>query len=427
MIRLAQFLLVAGVGGQLLVAERGVEFATCLGLHLIASAGWLYLCFAMLRGDYRPSFLEALGLALAIRLLALFLSPALSDDIYRYLFEGNLVLSGVNPYLTAPDSAAAMAYHGPYFELINNQDIPAAYPPAVQYGLALGRMLSADPIGMKLLFGLFDLGVFVLLWQWLPALGVSRQRAIIYGLCPLMALEFAGEGHSDSLAVFFMIAACMCSTNGRSWSAGACLALATAGKLLPIVLLPFLWRRGKGSGLAFLLVLFALYLPFIPFQDPFSMFAGTIEYGARWRSNDSLFALIHTVTEYVHGLGWLGSLEVQRAAKFPLAALGVGLLAWAYRRRLPPERVALCFFLFFVAFAPTLHPWYLGLLLPFLCLYPKPAWLMFFGTVYLAYHALPGWLLQGEWQEQTWIKVCEYSPFYLGFLVARSPVTSAEE
>jgi hypothetical protein len=110
---------------------------------------------------------------------------------------------------------------------------------------------------------------------------------------------------------------------------------------------------------------------------------------------------------------------VQHAAKYPLAALGLGILYLAYRRGLSPERAALAFFLFFVACAPTLHPWYTVLLLPFLCLWPNPAWLGFFASVYLAYHVLPLWLSEGRWEESSWIKLIEYAPFYLGFLSCR--------
>ncbi len=421
MILLCQALLLLGLAAQILVPNRGAAFLTCFGLQLIASAAWLYLALAVVRGTYRPNLPEALGITLALHLLALFLAPALSDDIYRYLFEGRLVLDGINPYLTAPASEAALPYSQSLwgFDRINNPEISAAYPPAVQYALALGVLISSEPLGMKLVFGAFSIGAFVLLWFWLPDLGVNRRRAILYGYCPLMALEFAGEGHSDSLAVFCLLAACMASGRHRGLAAGALLAMACAGKLLPVLFLPFLARRSRASLLSFAITIAVLYLPFIPWADPMSIFSGTMEYSTRWRSNDSAFYLIYAASEYLHGLGLLGSMEVQKIAKFPLAAMGLGLLFLAYRRRLPVERAALAFFLFFVAFAPTLHPWYCAFLLPFLCLWPNPAWLGFFASVYLAYHVLPLWLSEGRWEESVWIKSLEYAPFYLGFLGSR--------
>ena len=92
------------------------------------------------------------------------------------------------------------------------------------------------------------------------------------------------------------------------------------------------------------------------------------------------------------------------------------VLAWL--RKWPLEKVGAGFFLFYVAWTPVLHPWYVAFLVPFLCVYPNLGWLLFTGTVFLAYHVLPGWLGEGVWEERGWVKVVEYLPFYAGFLIA---------
>jgi uncharacterized membrane protein len=297
------------------------------------------------------------------------------------------------------------------------------YPPAAQYALALGAWLSPHPIGMKLVFGLCDLLTFAVLWRWLRALGLPPQRAIIHGYCPLLAVEFAGQGHTDSLAVLFMAIALVASARGRHAVAAAALAVATAGKLLPAVLLPFLLRRmvRPWAGAAvFALVLALLYARFA--APPKALLSGTLEYGMRWRSNDSLFALIHAATAGVaelFGLAALGVMgEPQRLAKVPLVVLGLGVLAWCYARRLPPARAGFWFFATFLAIAPVVHPWYVALLVPFLCLEPRLGLLAFTGTVFLAYHVLPRWHTEQVWHELWWVKVLEYAPPYAGLIAA---------
>jgi hypothetical protein len=151
------------------------------------------------------------------------------------------------------------------------------------------------------------------------------------------------------------------------------------------------------------------------------VFRGTFEYGARWRANDSLFAAIHAATAWLQGLGLGEGFETQRLAKLPLALLGVLVLALLWRRRASPERAALSFFLFFVAAAPTVHPWYVGLLVPLLALEPRPWLCAFTGTVFLAYHVLPGWLAERRWDELGWVKAVEYAPFYLGLCLWARP------
>jgi hypothetical protein len=97
----------------------------------------------------------------------------------------------------------------------------------------------------------------------------------------------------------------------------------------------------------------------------------------------------------------------------------VGLLVFAWIRRWRPEQAGAAFFVFYVAFTPVLHPWYVAFLVPFLCVYPNVGWLVFTGTVFSAYHVLPGWLGEGVWEETWWVKVLEYLPFYAGFLVLK--------
>lgn len=428
-VRAALLLLGATVAALLLVDDRARSFGLCTALVLSATAAQMVLLRVVLQGGWRPGLGSLCLYALILRLLCFGLTPSLSDDIHRYQYEGRLVLDGINPYLTAPEDAPA-EYRDATWERINNPDIPAAYPPAVQYALALGWLVHPSPWGMKLVFGLCDLLCLPLLWLLLRASGRRPELALVHALCPLLAIEFAGEGHSDSLAVLALLAACLAVQRANLLGAGASLAVATAAKLMPAVLLPFAlraaWRRGGGRcaallGGAFAATLALLYLRFVPGDDPMQMFRGTLEYTARWRSNDSLFGVVHWLTEQAKELGWLGDQEVQRAAKRPLAALAGVVLAWAWWRRLPLERVALCFFLFFVAFAPTLHPWYLAFLAPFVAFAPRPPWVLFFGTAYLAYHVLPGWLDNQEWQEQGWVQVLEYLPFYLGFLWPRRP------
>ncbi len=399
--------------------SRAENFALAASCHALASLGWLALVWQMLRGNYRPSLCGALLLAIILRLLVLPLTPSLSDDVYRYMHEGNMLLQGENPYSVAPADVSEELRHPEYWQLINHKEVPAAYPPTTQYALALGVLLQHSPLGMKLLFGFFDLCVFLLLWFWLPKIGLPSARAIVYGFCPLMVLEFAGEGHSDSLAVLCMLLALWAFQCLRPYTAGAWLALATASKLLPAVLLPFMLRRWPKLVIPFAAVLLGLYWPLLHAN----MWQGTLQYGERWFGNDSLFHLLRAgsalATDWVDGLTGrhlsLFGMQFRHyphvVAKIPVVLLGLALLAWAYRQRWPLHKVGAGFFLFFVACTPTMHPWYLALLMPFLCIYPNPGWLLFGASIYLAY-AGRGSAGEGE---SLALKALEYLPFYLGF------------
>ena len=395
----------------LLSAAVGMWLGWSLWVHAVATAAFLVLVSGVVRGSYRPSFPEAFGIALALRVLVLPLEPALSDDIHRYLHEGNLVLNGENPYLIAPADVEPRL-RMPGWDRINHPNVPAAYPPAVQYGLALAVWINPAALTMKLLFGTLDLLTFVVLWSWLGRLGLERARAIVYGYCPLMVLEFAGEGHSDSMAVLFLVLSLWAFTATRPFWSSAWLGVATAAKLLPAVFLPFVCRQRPAALVPFVLVLGLLYTWFIA---P-GMFAGTAEYGSEWSGNASVFALLHWGSR--HLLDWIHVTFDTRLwnlvyfphnlAKVPIALLGLYLLLWGWRHRWPLHQVAANLAVFFVACTPTLHPWYLALLVPFLCIYPNWGWLLFTGTVFLAHHQPLPW----------WLTVLEYLPFYAGFVLS---------
>lgn len=411
------------------------SFAAALGCFLFATIGWLVVVRDVVRGLRRPSFVESLFWVVAAHALCLPMAPDLSDDIYRYVFEGRAVLHGINPYLHAPLDPALAALRDVHWELINNKAIPAAYPPAVQLANAVGVSLGLGieslgvprglgaVYGIKAVYALLNLCVFAMLWRLLPTVGVPACRALVYGLCPLLAVEFAGEGHSDALAVAGIVAALLAGRTARSWCAGAALGVATAAKLMPVVLLPFLLRRAgerpggrRAVALCFVGVVTALYLPFL-WQGE-SILTGTLQYVVRWRSNDSLFAVVHGALEWLNGLGLLPRFEVQRLAKVPIALAGILLLWVAWRRRCSALRAGLWFFVYFVAAAPTLHPWYVAFLVPFLCVAPQPGWLVFAGSVFLSYHVLPGWVSERRWHESGLRKVVAYLPFYCGLWAA---------
>lgn len=400
-----------------LVLPLSVVAAWVLGwsllVHAVATAAFLVLVHGVVVGRYRPAFADALTLALALRVLALPLAPTHSDDIHRYLHEGNLVLHGENPYLVAPKDVAP-ELRLPDWDRINHPEVPAAYPPLVQHALAVAVWIHPGSLSMKVLFGTLDLLTFVVLWCWLLRLGLEPARAIVHGYCPLMVLEFAGEGHNDSLVALLLVLALLAFTVARPLWASAWLALATAAKLLPAVFLPFVCRQRPWGLLAFGLVLGLLYLPFLA---P-GMFVGTMEYGSAWFGNSSVFALLHWASR--HLLDWIYATFETRLfglvyyphnlAKVPIVVLGLCLLVHAWRRCWPLHRVAAAFSVFFVACTPTLHPWYLALFVPFLGIYLNWGWLLFTGTVFLAHERMGPWLT-----------VLTYLPFYAGLVRCRAP------
>ncbi len=109
----------------------------------------------------RP-LLAVLGLALLYRCIMLPAVPSLSDDIYRYIWEGRVVSEGLNPFALSPDAPAlAHLRDAEIYPLVSRKHLPAIYPPCSQFIFALASGINYSVTAMKAAFSLFDLATMV--------------------------------------------------------------------------------------------------------------------------------------------------------------------------------------------------------------------------------------------------------------------------
>src|SRR5262249_44920817 len=153
-------------------------------------------------------------------------------DFYRYLWDGRVVLAGMNPYHFSPgdiddaDESATGELANvkqlagqsdsirTIFERIHYREIPTSYPPAAQLVFALSGLLTpaAAPVAvhilvLKCILVAFDLGIVVALLLLLRRLGLPEAWCLAYGWCPLVLKEVANSGHMDSIPAFFTMLA----------------------------------------------------------------------------------------------------------------------------------------------------------------------------------------------------------------------------
>jgi hypothetical protein len=336
--------------------------------------------------------------AVAIRFALLWTDPSLSDDLFRYLWEGRVVAEGANPYLAAPGAAVwdTWASNDMIREAVNHPEVPSVYPPlALGLFAALGK-ISYSPLVIRVFVGGCDALVAYFLARVLDARGRSRDGAWLYALLPLGAVEAAVSGHLEAVAILPLVIGLLAWERGRS-SIGW-VGLAGLVKLLPVLILPALWRR---SPWLYALVAGVAVLTALPFVDAGgSMAEGLTTYARDWSFNGSFYRLLEPV---------LG--EWTRAALGVMGAAAVGFALWRHR---DPARVALWVGGAFVLLSPTVHPWYvLWAWVPALVVGVR-AWTLLAWLAPVAYIVL-GTLdpTTGQWQEAAWPAVVQYLPFLL--------------
>src|SRR5689334_15286337 len=229
----------------------------------------IYLLAAWIVVRSRPSnatVLIAVAFAVLFRLSILFFPPYLSDDIYRYVWDGRVQAAGINPYRYVPaDESLAALRDDKIYPYINRRDsAQTIYPPVAEGAFLLITRFSQSVTWMKAAMVLFEAVAIWAIVQLLASFGFARQRVLIYAWHPLAIWEFAGSGHVDALAIAFIAVALLARRKRSETLTGLLLACATCVKLFPAVLFPALYtRRSWKMPLAFVVTVLIAYSPYL--------------------------------------------------------------------------------------------------------------------------------------------------------------------
>src|SRR5713101_1541750 len=266
--------LLTAVGVVLLILYRiglhsqGVsDVVWFIKLALVQSALYLVAAWLIVRArSARSTLIIVLVLAGIFHLSIVFAPPYLSDDIYRYVWDGRVQAAGINPYRYIPaDEHLQSLRDEEIYPKINRRDYAhTMYPPAAEATYFLTTRISETVTWMKLTIVGFELITVWLLMELLASFGMPRQRILIYAWHPLAVWEFAGSGHIDPLAFAFIALALLARRRNWETATGISLGLATLAKLFPIVLFPALYKRwGWKMPLALPVTIVVGYLPYL--------------------------------------------------------------------------------------------------------------------------------------------------------------------
>ena len=380
---------------------RVVEFQVC-----ICAAGLLWLlAIAVVRRGRLPPWTIWLVIVVAVTMRALTLAapPLLSSDIYRYVWDGRVQLTGINPYryLPAADQLASLRDEAVYPHINRASYAHTVYPPAAQMIFALAAAVTPGIFGMKLMMAGFDALAIGALYWLLHIAGRDPAELLIYAWLPLPVWEFAGNAHIDAAAAGLLALALLVSLRGPAVWTGILLAAATLTKFLPAVVFPAFWRpRDWRLPLAFGAALLAFYLPYatIGWRVLGFLPGYASEEGIDSGHGIFLLQLLDTVVTlpdwastmyFAFALGILGLLGAWFAFATALPAAPGARIALQARQAVILGATAL------VAVSPH-YPWYFGWIAPLACLAPLPSVLWMLAAAPLLAHgsfeyvAVPG-------------------------------------
>jgi alpha-1,6-mannosyltransferase len=233
----------AGLGAS---GVSGIRFF--MKIAFVQSAIYLLAAWIVIRArSSNSTLLVIIAFAIVFRLSILFAPPYLSDDIYRYVWDGRVQAAGINPYRYIP-AAPELAHlrDETIYPKINRKDwAHTIYPPVAQAVFFLTTRISESVTWMKATMLLFELVTFWAVAQLLALLGRPRQLLLMYAWHPLVVWEFAGSGHVDAISIAFIALAFLAWQRKSDLGAGLTLACATLVKLFPVVLVPTVLKRDR--------------------------------------------------------------------------------------------------------------------------------------------------------------------------------------
>lgn len=223
-------------------------------INLISIWTFLFILFYFLINDQKISFKNLAGLSIIFRLIFLFATPNLSQDFYRFIWDGRMIFEGFNPYLSLPETFIQQSFepvNDAKFLYENMGELNGShytnYPPLNQISFFLGALFSNNSIlGTIIVFRLqiilADLGILYFGSKLLDLLNINKKNIFWYVLNPFIIIEMTGNLHFEPVMLFFLIFG-LYKLHQQKWILAALLiACSISVKLIPLLFLPLMLR-----------------------------------------------------------------------------------------------------------------------------------------------------------------------------------------
>ncbi len=338
-----------------------------LGLYVISWLAYLK-CYSL-----RLSFSHIMILAVLSRFLLFWGFPSLSDDFYRFLWDGKVTAQGINPFAETPKNLLDKQVYFPadplLYDRLNSKEYYTIYPAISQFIFYMAGLPDSILGGLwilRLIIFVFDIGTIYLLALFFA--NTSRHKVALYALNPLVILELTGNLHLEGIMLFFILLAITLIERNR-WKSGAlAIACGTLVKFNPLMYLPVFinkigWKRSIGSYLIIMGTAVVLSIPLIDREFAFGLSQSVPLFFEKFEFNSGLFFLIRQVGY------WLVGFDIVYLAGPILSGLALCLILWiSFAKTSPNTSLSYVFTIILTIqlfLSTTVHPWYIIPLIAF--------------------------------------------------------------
>lgn len=412
------------------------QFSILLTLYSL-----LFLGFIILLKFGNFNFKQLTYIAFGFRALFIIAIPNLSQDFYRFIWDGQLILEGLNPYLQTPNTimASGTIPITEAQELYKNMgDLSAMhfsnYPPINQLCFLIAALFSSKSvlgsvIVLRTLIIAADFGVLYFGKRILEHLKINPKQIFWYILNPFIVIELTGNLHFEGVMLFFLMASLYFLFKHKWILAAILLGCSISVKLIPLLFLPlFFWwflkqdHNKKSSTVLNLtklttfysIVILTLVLSFLPFlsQELISNYSKTI---GLWFGNFEFNASFYYIFREI-GYAFTGYNEIKIIGKLtPILVIITTLILTFLRKNQQPKTLISTLLLavsFYLFTATTVHPWYIATLLILSVFTAYKYVLIWSFSVILSYYTYS----QLDFKESAFLLYIQYGLMYVVFI-----------
>ncbi len=430
-------LVIWGAIFSLLVVYLGYAVTRDMEWALIGSFGGLFILYSLwfipaiktrLFGN-KWSVKKMIVFAIVVRGFLFFTTPNLSDDYFRFVWDGNMIVNGVNPFEHKPNAFVFQdTEHHQYLKAeilegqtktfpsgMNSKDYYSVYPPFNQLVFMISSWLAGNNLQLNIYFLrffilLFEVGTLYLLVALLKLFDLPKDNVFLYAFNPLVIIELTQNIHFEGVTIFFVLLAIYLLLKNRTILAGGVYALAITTKLVPLLFLPLFLLKVPFKKLVvfYSIIGVSVVVLFVPFLgiDLIETFGSSIRlYFKTFEFNASLYYVLREI-----GYWNVGYNTIHVIGKYtPMVVLGSVLLLIAFnikkKKIVQVFKLIVWALLIYYALASIVHPWYTIYLLAFAVFTNYRFPIVWSGTIILSYTA---YREIGEVNEIPWLVSLEY-------------------
>lgn len=350
------------------------NFPQLMALFGLLFIGYFYLITANLNEKYIN---QCVLFSILFRFSLVCMLPNLSDDYFRFVWDGRLLAHGINPFSVMPSvfiESRQVVLDGldhQLFYSMNSQNYYTVYPPVLQFIFFVSvKLFYTNILGsvivMRIVIITAEIGSVFLMSLILKKLNQPSKNILFYTLNPLIIIELTGNLHFEAVMIFFLLLAVFLLLKEQLTLSAIVFSFSICSKLLPLILLPLLLKRigFKQSMWFYFICGIMTLLIFTPFIDKKFIENITSSIGLYFHSfefNASIFYIIRWV-----GNETLGYNVIEKAGTILLIIAMAGIFSVAIFQK--EKDVASIFVAMFFCFAiyfscaTIVHPWYISTL-----------------------------------------------------------------